>query len=117
MPQDIEDLAQVGIRRKVLRSVLLLAMAGAVPRGVAAQSAGAPGGSIRQEEKEEGQPVPLPQYPDDVMRPVNLHEFESVAKAKLARPAYDYVAAGAADELTLRANLAALASTGSAVAS
>jgi isopentenyl diphosphate isomerase/L-lactate dehydrogenase-like FMN-dependent dehydrogenase len=43
------------------------------------------------------------------MRPVNLHEFENVARTKISQPLYDYVAAGAADELTLRANRAAFA--------
>jgi isopentenyl diphosphate isomerase/L-lactate dehydrogenase-like FMN-dependent dehydrogenase len=45
-----------------------------------------------------------PVYRDEIMRVVNLHEFEDVAKKSLAVPAYDYVAAGAGDELTLRAN-------------
>lgn len=41
------------------------------------------------------------------MRVINLHEFEDVARKKLSAPAYDYIAAGAADELTLAANRAA----------
>jgi 4-hydroxymandelate oxidase len=45
-----------------------------------------------------------PVYAAEIMKVVNLHEFEEIAKTKIARPAYDYVAAGAADELTLRAN-------------
>jgi isopentenyl diphosphate isomerase/L-lactate dehydrogenase-like FMN-dependent dehydrogenase len=45
-----------------------------------------------------------PAYRDEIMQVVNLHEFEDVAKRSLAVPAYDYVAAGAGDELTLRAN-------------
>jgi isopentenyl diphosphate isomerase/L-lactate dehydrogenase-like FMN-dependent dehydrogenase len=45
-----------------------------------------------------------PVYREEIMRVVNLHEFEEVAKRSLAVPAYDYVAAGAGDELTLRAN-------------
>lgn len=107
MQRDTKDSEIEEVRRKVVRSALLMAVAGGISRRIGAQSAEAPGGSSSQEEKEEGQAVELPQYSDDVMRPVNLHEFESVARAKLALPAYDYVAAGAADELTLRANLAA----------
>jgi isopentenyl diphosphate isomerase/L-lactate dehydrogenase-like FMN-dependent dehydrogenase len=45
-----------------------------------------------------------PAYRDEIMQPVNLHEFEAVAKKSLSIQAYDYVAAGAGDELTLRAN-------------
>ena len=45
-----------------------------------------------------------PEYSPEIMAPINLHEFEDVAKRTLAQPAYDYIAAGAADELTLRAN-------------
>ena len=35
---------------------------------------------------------------------INLHEFEDAARKSLSIAAYDYVAAGAGDELTLRAN-------------
>jgi isopentenyl diphosphate isomerase/L-lactate dehydrogenase-like FMN-dependent dehydrogenase len=45
-----------------------------------------------------------PVYRDEIMRVVNLHEFEDAAKKSLSIAAYDYVAAGAGDELTLRAN-------------
>ena len=38
------------------------------------------------------------------MEPVNLAEFEEVARGKLAREAYEYYAGGANDEVTLRAN-------------
>ena len=38
------------------------------------------------------------------MEPVNLAEYEEVARAKLRREAYDYYAGGANDEVTLRAN-------------
>lgn len=43
----------------------------------------------------------------DVMGPVNVHEFETVAKKKLHKLAYDFIAGGVEDELTLRANRAA----------
>jgi isopentenyl diphosphate isomerase/L-lactate dehydrogenase-like FMN-dependent dehydrogenase len=41
---------------------------------------------------------------DDVNGPVNVHEFEAVAKRKLNKLAYDFIAGGVEDELTLRAN-------------
>jgi isopentenyl diphosphate isomerase/L-lactate dehydrogenase-like FMN-dependent dehydrogenase len=49
-----------------------------------------------------------PTYSDEVMGPVNLHEFEDVAKKKLHKMAYDFIAGGVEDELTLRANREAL---------
>ncbi len=45
-----------------------------------------------------------PTYSDDVMQPVNLHEFEEIARKKIHKLAYDFVAGGVEDELTLRAN-------------
>ena len=38
------------------------------------------------------------------MGPVNLHEFEAAAKKKLNKFAYDFIAGGVEDEVTLRAN-------------
>lgn len=43
----------------------------------------------------------------DVMGPVNVHEFEEVARKKLNKLAYDFIAGGVEDELTLEANRAA----------
>src|SRR6267142_1315599 len=80
------DLGKGGTRRKLLRSALLLATAGEFSSGVAAEAAAAPEGSST---KEEPQPGLLPQYLDDVMRPVNLHEFENVARTKISQPLYD----------------------------
>lgn len=45
--------------------------------------------------------------PDDVTGPINVHEFEEVAKRKLHKLAYDFIAGGVEDEHTLRANRAA----------
>ena len=42
-----------------------------------------------------------PAYRDEIMKVVNLHEFEDLAKKKVSEQAYNYIAAGAADELTL----------------
>ena len=43
------------------------------------------------------------------MGPINLHEFEAVAKRKMHKLAYDFIAGGVEDELTLQANRAAYA--------
>jgi hypothetical protein len=45
-----------------------------------------------------------PTYSDEVMQPVNLHEFEDAARSKISKLAYDFIAGGVEDELTLRAN-------------
>jgi isopentenyl diphosphate isomerase/L-lactate dehydrogenase-like FMN-dependent dehydrogenase len=44
---------------------------------------------------------------EDLNTPVNIHEFEAIAKRKLNPLAYDFIAGGVEDELTLRANLEA----------
>lgn len=44
---------------------------------------------------------------DDVNGPVNIHEFEEAAKRKMNKLAYDFIAGGVEDELTLQANRAA----------
>ena len=41
---------------------------------------------------------------DNVLGPVNIHEFEAIAKRKLHKIAYDFIAGGAEEEQTLRAN-------------
>ena len=51
--------------------------------------------------------VYLPVYEGEVMAPANVLEFEEVAKKKVHKLAYDYVAGGVEDELTMRANRAA----------
>jgi isopentenyl diphosphate isomerase/L-lactate dehydrogenase-like FMN-dependent dehydrogenase len=47
---------------------------------------------------------PLWANDEDVLGPVNVHEFEEVAKRKLHKLAYDFIAGGVEDELTLKAN-------------
>ena len=49
-----------------------------------------------------------PTYSPEIMKLVNLHEFEDVAKKKIHKLAYDFIAGGVEDELTLRANREAL---------
>jgi isopentenyl diphosphate isomerase/L-lactate dehydrogenase-like FMN-dependent dehydrogenase len=44
---------------------------------------------------------------DDINGPVNVHEFEQVARRKMNKLAYDFIAGGVEDELTLEANRAA----------
>jgi isopentenyl diphosphate isomerase/L-lactate dehydrogenase-like FMN-dependent dehydrogenase len=44
---------------------------------------------------------------DDVVKAVNLADFESLAADRMERAAFDYVAGGAGDELTLADNIAA----------
>ena len=50
---------------------------------------------------------PLCAVAEGVNTPVNIHEFEEIAKRKLHKLAYDFIAGGVEDELTLRANRAA----------
>lgn len=47
---------------------------------------------------------PLLGAEDELHGPVNVHEFEEVAKRKLHKLAYDFIAGGVEDERTLRAN-------------
>jgi isopentenyl diphosphate isomerase/L-lactate dehydrogenase-like FMN-dependent dehydrogenase len=49
-----------------------------------------------------------PTYSEEVMGPVNLHEMEDVARKKMRKMAYDFVAGGVEDEQTLRANREAI---------
>jgi len=48
-----------------------------------------------------------PQYSDKVMEPVNVREFQEVAKRNLDFKTYNYIAGGSEDEWTLRANVEA----------
>lgn len=49
-------------------------------------------------------PLAAADIPDNLDGPVNIHEFEEVAKKKLHKMAYDFIAGGVEDEKTLRAN-------------
>lgn len=49
-----------------------------------------------------------PTYSDEVMGPVSLQEIEEAAKKKIHKLAYDFIAGGVEDEVTLRANREAL---------
>jgi isopentenyl diphosphate isomerase/L-lactate dehydrogenase-like FMN-dependent dehydrogenase len=51
-----------------------------------------------------GSPLWSQSIDDDVMGPINVHEFEEVAKRKMHKLAYDFIAGGAEEEYTLRAN-------------
>jgi len=54
-----------------------------------------------------GSPLLAQSADDDVNGPVNVHEFEAVARRKMNKLAYDFIAGGVEDELTLQANRAA----------
>ena len=82
-------------RRKALQSLL------AFVAGSPILAAQVPGGSRATTVR--GTTYP-PAYADEVMVPVNLHEFEPIAKEKLHKLAYDFIAGGVEDEFTLRAN-------------
>src|SRR3990172_7210451 len=49
--------------------------------------------------------MPVRKVPD--VEPVNLIEYEELARQKLPQPAFDFIAGGAEDEVTLAANRAA----------
>jgi isopentenyl diphosphate isomerase/L-lactate dehydrogenase-like FMN-dependent dehydrogenase len=61
-------------------------------------------GSLFAQDRPRSETIYPPSYDGDVMGPVNLHEFEEAAKKKIHPFAYDYIAGGSADELTLNAN-------------
>jgi 4-hydroxymandelate oxidase len=48
-----------------------------------------------------------PKYADDVMGPANVLDFEAIAKTKLSKWGYDYIATGVENEVTMRSNRAA----------
>jgi 4-hydroxymandelate oxidase len=80
-------------RREILKALSLAAAALGAPDVVAGQAA---------------QGAPTPKKPAAGMAfPVNLLEYEELARRRLSRMAYDYVAGGAADEITLRRNRSA----------
>ena len=74
------------------------------PAAFAQAPPGAPGGRQGGAGRGETNVIRPPEYRPEIMRVINLHEFEDAAKKSLSIAAYDYVAAGAGDELTLRAN-------------
>ncbi|MGH9784332.1 MAG: alpha-hydroxy-acid oxidizing protein, partial [Terriglobia bacterium] len=41
---------------------------------------------------------------DDAGPPINLFDFEALARQRLSRMAFEYIASGAGDEITLRRN-------------
>src|SRR5215475_3822107 len=73
-------------------------------RNLAALMAGSPLLSLVDARGDRPPVINLPTYRDEIMKVINLHEFEDAAKKALSVAAYDYVAAGAGDEQTLKAN-------------
>jgi 4-hydroxymandelate oxidase len=96
-------------RRGLLRGLTGALVGGAVAAPLLAQNPPVVATPAAPHGADESRMVRPPDYSDDIMRVINLHEFEGVAKKKISSQAYDYIAAGAADELTLRANRAAFA--------
>jgi isopentenyl diphosphate isomerase/L-lactate dehydrogenase-like FMN-dependent dehydrogenase len=88
-------------RRRAIRN--LAAFAAGSPLMTLVDSDGEP---VQTGPGQSGRPpvISPPVYRDEIMKVINLHEFEDAAKKALSVAAYDYVAAGAGDELTLRAN-------------
>jgi isopentenyl diphosphate isomerase/L-lactate dehydrogenase-like FMN-dependent dehydrogenase len=69
---------------------------------------GQPGGPPLPAMSRSGFPVvAIPTYGQALMDVINTHEFEPIAKKSISTYAYDYIRAGAGDDLTLQANLAA----------
>lgn len=100
-------------RRGVFGAVAATIAAGAIASRAAAQEEkgpepGQPGGPPLPTTSRSGFPiVALPTYSSGLMDVINLHEFEGVAKRKVSELAYNYIRAGAGDDLTIKANLAA----------
>jgi 4-hydroxymandelate oxidase len=76
-------------RRNMLQSISALAGASILPLSTEAKSGALP---------EPGQ------FPGDLDEIINLFDFERVAKSRMTNIAYEYVASGAADEITLKWN-------------
>lgn len=106
-----------GSRRRAIRNLATFMAASPFlslvdANGDPVQPAQAGGGAQTGRQGGPGNPRPAdrsdvirpPAYRDDIMKVINLHEFEDAARKSLSVAAYDYVAAGAGDELTLRAN-------------
>jgi isopentenyl diphosphate isomerase/L-lactate dehydrogenase-like FMN-dependent dehydrogenase len=98
-------------RRALIRSAAGLLAGTAAASSVLAEEPKPPGAAAAAPlvtTSEEGfEIIDIPHYSDELMSVINLHEFEGVAKKRISTQAYDYIRAGAADELTLQANLAA----------
>ncbi len=89
-------------RRQAIRNLATF-MAGSPVLGPALLAQAQPAGQ-RGQGGANADVIRPPEYRDEIMRVINLHEFEAIAKKKLSIQAYDYIAAGAGDELTLQAN-------------
>jgi len=85
-------------RRELIQS-LATAAAASLAAGGAEESAQAQAKS-QPPAQSEGKPA----APAPGAQPVNLHEFEALARKRITRMAYDYIAGGGADEVTLRRN-------------
>ena len=115
--RDVSPCPDAGSRRRAIRHLATFMAASPFlslvdANGDPVQPAPAGGGAQTGRQGGPGNPRPAdrpdvirpPVYRDEIMKVINLHEFEDAAKKSLSVAAYDYVAAGAGDELTLRAN-------------
>ncbi len=91
-------------RRDILQSLTALMGTLAVPSLVRGELSPAKAESANG--SRQGAPTPTPQAGSAQRTgpPVNLFEFEDVARQRLPQMVYDFVAGGAGDELTLRRN-------------
>lgn len=97
-------------RRALFGSVAGMIAATAVADAALAQTpapAAAAPQAIRSLSRNGFERIAIPVYSDAVMSVTNLHEFEEVGRKKVSALAYDYIRAGAADDLTVKANRAA----------
>jgi 4-hydroxymandelate oxidase len=97
-----EDSFTISKRTLLTGALGLAAATGAYSTSQTANAQNAPA-----PESEDFESIGIPVYSDEIMSVTNLHEFEDVGKKKISQQAYNYVRAGAADELTLEANRAA----------
>jgi isopentenyl diphosphate isomerase/L-lactate dehydrogenase-like FMN-dependent dehydrogenase len=96
-------------RRRAICQIAALVAGSPLAEWAAAQTPGEPGPATAKPAAPATPPqrpgmIRPPVYRDAIMKVVNLHEFEDLAKKTVSVQAYNYIAAGAADELTLRAN-------------
>src|ERR1700733_10405320 len=81
-------------RRGLLRGLTGALVSGAVAAPLLAQNPPVVATPAAPHGADESRMVRPPDSSDDIMRVINLHEFEGVAKKKISSQAYDYIAAG-----------------------
>lgn len=113
MTKEVEDHAQIiSPARRALMASMAAAFAGATVAANAQEAPapaqrGAPGEPTVSTSGNGFKILTPPIYSDAIMRVTNLHEFEDAGKGNISALAYDYIRAGTADDLTLKANRSA----------